>query len=213
MRILARLLFILVTLASPVLAQTAQIGNPAINLPRPGDVLQGVVAITGSDDVPGFISGEVSFTYADDPTGTWFLISLLSQPVTFDRLATWDTTVITDGNYVLRLRVSLADGSTRETIVSGLRVRNYTPIETPTPTATVPTATVPTAILPTPVAPTATPTPTITMTPTPFPTPTRMPNNPATLAPSDVSSSIVYGGLAVILSFILFGLYLWLRRK
>jgi hypothetical protein len=218
MRILASFLFIWIASTSPVLAQNAQIGNPAINFPRPGDVLQGVVAITGSDDITGFTAAEVSFTYADDPTGTWFFIALANLPVTNDTVAAWDTTTITDGNYVLRLRVSLQDGSTRETTVSGLRVRNYTPIETPTPTAivataTVPTATIPTVIVPTPVAPSATFTPTITMTPSPFPTPTRMPDNPAILAPINVYTSILYGGLAVILSFSLFGLYLWLRRK
>jgi hypothetical protein len=210
MRILACSLCIWFALAFPVLAKTTPTGNPAIDSPRPGDVLQGIVTISGSDDVAGFISAEVSFTYSGDPTGTWFLISLTNQPVNNNWLATWDTTIITDGNYVLRLRVSLADGSTRETTVPGLRVRNYTPIETHTPTAIVPTA-----ILPTATAPTATPTPlpTITMTPSPFPTPTMMPNNPATLAPTDVYTSILYGGLAVILVFILFGFYLWLRRK
>ena len=133
MRTLACSLFLGMVLTSPVLAPTAQLVDPVIVEPRPGDVLQGVVKIAGSDDVPGFVSTEVSFSYADDPTGTWFLIAASVQPVTNDSLATWDTTVITDGDYVLRLRVYLTDGNSRETILSGLRVRNYTPVETPTP--------------------------------------------------------------------------------
>jgi hypothetical protein len=48
---------------------------------------------------------------------------------------------------------------------------------------------------------------------TPFPTPTALARNPATLVPMDISSSILYGGLAAILMFIIIGLYLWLRRK
>jgi hypothetical protein len=205
MRILANLLFLWITLAPPVPALRIQTRNPVINLPRPGDVIQGVMMITGSDDVAGFVSAEISFAYSGDPTGTWFLISLLDQPVSNNWLATWDTTVITDGNYDLRLRVNLADGSRREITVPSLRVRNYTPIETPTPTPIVPTA----------ILATTTPTslPTITMTPSPFPTPTRMPNNPATLTPSNVYTSIIFGGLAVILAFSLIGLYLGLRRK
>jgi hypothetical protein len=167
------------------------------------------VTITGSDDVAGFVSAEISFAYAGDPTGTWFLIGVSEQSVSSDKITTWDTTVITDGNYVLRLRVILADGSFRESTMSGLRVRNYTPIETPTPTAT--------AIIieatPTEIIPEATPTPTITLTPPPFPTPTMLPTNPATLAPMDIPTSLSYGGLAVIISFLFFGLYLWLRRK
>jgi hypothetical protein len=206
---LACALLFWIALASPILAQTAQIGDPAILSPRPGDVLQGVVTITGSDDVAGFVSAEVAFTYAGDPTGTWFLIGVSDQPVSSNKITTWDTTVITDGNYVLRLRVILADGSIREITLSGLRVRNYTPIETPTPTAT--------AIIieatPTEITPEATTIPTITLTPLPFPTPTMLPTNPAALAPMDIPTSISYGGLAVIISFLLFGLYLWLRRK
>ena len=198
MRILACSLFFGMVLASSVLARNAQFGDLAIVGPRPGDVLQGVVTIAGSSDVTGFVSAEVSFTYADDPTGTWFLIALNSQQVFNDRLATWDTTVITDGDYVLRLRVYLTDGSSREALVSGLRVRNYTPVETPTPMA---------------LAPEAPPLSTITPTATPFPTPTALPRNSATLTPTDVSASILFGGMAAILTFVIVGIYLWLRRK
>ncbi len=185
-------------MASPVLARTVQFGDPVIVAPRPGDVLQGVVTVTGSSNVNGFTSAEVAFTYAGDPTGTWFLVAANSQPVFNGTLATWDTTVITDGDYVLRLRVFLTDGSTREAFVSGLRVRNYTPVETPTPVA---------------LAPEATPLPTITPTATPFPTPTALPRNPAALAPTDVSAGILYGGLAAILTFVIVGIVLWLRKS
>jgi hypothetical protein len=185
-------------LTSPFLARNAQFGDPAIVAPRSGDVLQGVVTIAGSNDVNGFVSAEVAFTYADDPTGTWFLIATSSQPVSNDMLVTWDTTVITDGDYVLRLRVYLTDGGFREALVSSLRVRNYTPMETPTPMA---------------LAPEATPLPTIAPTATPFPTPTALPRNPASLAPMDVSANILYGGLAAILTFVIVGIYLWLRKS
>jgi len=184
--------------ASSVLVRNAQFGDPVIVAPRPGDVLQGVVTIAGSSDVTGFGSAEISFTYTDDPTGTWFQISKNSQPIFNERLASWDTTVITDGDYVLRLRVYLIDGSFHEVLVSGLRVRNYTPVETPTPMA---------------IAPKATPLATFTPTATPLPTPTALPRNPAVLAPTDVSASIIYGGLAAILIFVIISIYLWLRRK
>jgi hypothetical protein len=206
MRILACSLFLGMVLASPVLAQNAQLVDPVITSPRPDDALQGVIRIAGSNDVAGFVSAEVSFTYADNPTGTWFLIAMSSQPVLNDILASWDTTVITDGDYILRLRVFLADGSFRQTIVSGLRVRNYTPVETPTPMTPTPTAT------PSP-PPEPTLIPTITQTATLFPTPTALPTNPATLVPTDVSSSILFGGLATILTFVIVGIFLWLRRK
>ena len=116
-------------------------------------MLQGVVTIRGSSNETGFLSAEVDFTYAGDTTGTWFLIATDSQPVDSSTLATWDTTTITDGDYNLRLRVILSDGTHLDVIIPNLRVRNYTPIETPTPA--------PTAVQPTL-------TPTITLTPTPF---------------------------------------------
>jgi hypothetical protein len=198
MRIFAFGLFLGMVLSSSILAPIAQLGDPAIVSPRPGEVLQGVVTISGTSDVTGFSSAEIAFSFTDDPTGTWFLIATNSQAVINDKLTTWDTTVITDGNYVVRLRVTLLDGSTRETLVSGLRVRNYTPVETPTPM---------------PVVPEATPLPTITPTGTPFPTPTALARNPATLVPRDVSTSILYGGLMAISILILLSIYLWLRRK
>jgi hypothetical protein len=198
MHILARSFFLVIVLASPVLVRKTQSGDPAITSPRPGDVLQGAVTVTGSSIITGFVSAEISFAYTEDPTGTWFLIAMASQPVQDGTLATWDTTSISDGNYILRLRISLADGTTRETIVPGLRVRNYTPVETPTPM---------------PIPPQATPIPTITLTASPYPTPTSLARNPAVLVPTDVSFSIIYGGSATCLLFIIIGVYLWLRRK
>jgi hypothetical protein len=198
MRILACSLFFGMVMAFPLMAQNAQFGAPAIISPRPGDVLQGVATITGTTDVAGFVSAEISFTYVDDPTGTWFLIARINQPVFKDRLTTWDTTVITDGDYMIRLQVFLSDGSTLEALVPGVRVRNYTPVETPTPMA---------------ITQAATPFATITRTATPFPTPTPLPANPAILAPTEITASLLYGGLAAILTFVIIGIFFWLRRK
>jgi hypothetical protein len=178
----------------PVVAQ----GQPAILSPQQGQVIQGVVTILGSSNETGFVSSEIDFGYAGDTTGTWFLIATGSQPVDSNTLATWDTTTITDGNYNLRLRVTLGDGTYLDAIVPNLRVRNYTPVETPT-------------LAPTEVQPTITPTE--TLTPTPFPTPTLLPANPAVLTPADISTSLVYGGLGAVILIIILGIYLWLRRN
>jgi len=188
--------FLAAIAAGPAAAQTGF--GAVITTPRSGDVLQGAVTVSGSSDVQDFLSSEIDFAYAADTTGTWFLVAASNQPISAGTLAAWDTTTITDGDYILRLRVYLTDGSYRETLVTGLRVRNYTPVETPTPA---------------PVATQATTTPTTTQTATPFPTPTSLPPNPAALAPTDVSASILYGGLAAILTFVIIGIYLWLRRK
>jgi len=193
-KMLLPILFLAAAAVKPVAAQAV----PVIVSPQKGEVIQGVVTIRGSSNETGFLSSEVDFSYSGDTTGTWFLIAHGSQPVNSDILATWDTTTITDGNYNLRLRINLNDGTYLDAIVPDLRVRNYTPVETPTPA--------PTAIQPTL-------TPTETLTPTPFPSPTPFPANPAVLTSTDISNSLAYGGLGALMILFVLGIYLWLRRK
>jgi len=190
-------LIVLFLATDAVSAVAAQVG-PVIVSPQQNEMLQGVVTIKGSSDVAGFVSAEVSFAYARETTGSWFLIATSSQPVNLDTLATWDTTTITDGDYILRLRVSLKDGSSLDVQVSNLRVRNYTPVETPTPAPTELQATA--TILP-------------TLTAAPFPSPTPLPDNPAILTPVDLSKSITYGGLGAVLFLIVLRVFLGLRRR
>jgi len=192
------LILLLLLLHSPVLAQVGQPGAPGINDPLPGDVLQGVVNIVGTTDITGFSSAEIAFSYNDDTTSTWFLIATTNGPSTDQLLTTWDTSSITDGTYTLRLRVILTDSEHLDILDPGLRVRNYTPIETPTPA---------------PTAPQATALPTITPTETPFPTPTQLLQNRAIVSTVDVGSSLLYGGMAAFLLFIIVGLYISIRRN
>jgi hypothetical protein len=192
------LLLLIPFLAAVAVGSVDAQGLPAIISPQQGEVLQGTVTIRGSSTVTGFQSSEVDFAYTGDPTGTWFLISQSSQPVDSGTLATWDTTTITDGNYNLRLRIFLNDGTPLDVVSSNLRVRNYTPIETPTPA--------PTIIMPTP-------TQADTLTPTPFPSPTALPVNPAVLTTADISASLAYGGLGAVALIIIFGIYFWVRRN
>jgi hypothetical protein len=182
--------------AEPVSAQVPS-SQVSIRSPQAGEALQGQVMITGNSDIAGFVSTEVSFSYANDPTGTWFLIAASNQPMAQGTLAVWDTTTITDGLYTLRLRVMLADGNFLDAIVPDLRVRNYTPVETDTST----------------IAPLqTTPIPNATSTATPFPTPTALPPNPAALSPSSIYASLGYGAFIVAALFLLYGLYARLRR-
>jgi hypothetical protein len=187
----------LVLLPHPVSAQDETLPI-AISAPSQGEALRGVVNVTGTSQVDNFRSAEVAFAYGGDTTGTWFLIQSSDQPVEAGLLATWDTTTMTDGVYLLRLRVYLQDGQWIETTVTGLRVRNYTPAETPTPTATF-------ADQPTPVPATA--------TRTPFPTPTLLPPNPAAVAPRDVYASMGRGALLALVLLAGFGLLIRLRRE
>ncbi|MEW6093808.1 MAG: hypothetical protein AB1531_07590 [Chloroflexota bacterium] len=172
--------------------------TPAIVSPGPGAALQGMVTITGTSDAIGFVSYELAFAYPNDPTGTWFLIAQSNQAVQNGILAEWDTTAITDGNYTLRLLVILDNGTSLEVRVPDLRVRNYTPVETPTPG--------PTRAPATESLPAATPS-------IPLPTLIPLPANPAVLTASRILSSLGYGAVAAASVLLVLSLYLRLRKS
>ena len=191
--------------SQPILAQDED--QPTISYPIEAQIVQGVITISGSVTVLGFSSYELSFAYENDPTQTWFVLSSSSLPVFEGELDIWDTTTLTDGDYSLRLQVFLLDGTTQETMVSGLRVRNYTPIPTPTPTSTstpVVQFAAPTAQLIAPAPATVTPS---------LPTPTLLPPNPASLADASISGALGRGAALALLLFVIFGLLLRIRRE
>ncbi len=177
-------------MVSPAFAQGS---GPQIVAPPDGQYVQGQVPIKVATDVPNFSSAELDFAYASDSTPNWFLIQTASLPVTGQVMALWDTTTITDGDYLLRLRVTLADASTQDAIET-VRVRNYTALPTPSPVATVtptPFVEVPTAII-------TVPTETVTASPLPpLFTPTALPPNPAGMSTGEVFSGFWKGALLV----------------
>ncbi len=197
----------------PILLLIAAQTTPpiAITSPTSGAILHGLVTITGTTQVDNFASAQLDFGYASDTTGTWFTLQTFSQPVQASTLATWDTTSITDGDYILRLRVTLGDGTTQEVTVP-IRIQNDTPLVTPTITALPPTATPEDVFgvqLPTPFLLAASPTP----TDVPRPTPTALPTNPVSLNQNEIYSSLGRGALVIIGLFIFSGLLLRLRRS
>jgi len=184
---------------TPVFTARPQV---TISDPLPGQALQGKYPILGTSAVEEFRSAELSFSYTNDPTDTWFLIFTSAEPVTAGLLAEWDTTQISDGDYDLRLVVTLLDGAQISTVVPGVRVRNYTPIETSTPTPLTPTSAAETTEV---IAgtPTNTPQP---PTPTPFPT------NPAQVSNQGLAASFAQGALFTVGAFALGGLYIAIRN-
>ncbi len=177
-----------------------------ITSPQAGEILRGEVTITGTTDLPNFVSAQLDFAYDSDPTGTWFAIQVLTQPVADSTLTTWDTTSISDGNYILRLRVNLADNTFQEVNVP-IQVGNDVAPVTPTvvPTATLNEIEVQ---IPTPFLLAASPTPT---TP-PRPTPTALPTNPASLGQTAIFVSLGRGVLVILGLFALSGLIIRFRR-
>lgn len=176
-------------------------GFPRVAEPVPGTVLQGVVRITGSTETADFQYAEVSFGYAGGENG-WFLLQQSQIPVQDGVLAVWDTSTIADGNYSLRVQIFLKSGQSRESIIKGLRVRNYSSVETSTPAPQ-------SGLQP---GPTATPRP-LLATSTTAPTPTRLPENPAEIRSSGLAFNSILGAAFVIIAALIFGLYLLSSRK
>jgi len=187
--------------------QTDASSNTNIETPVAGQAIQGSVVIRGSTNPDGFQKYEVNFSYSGDPTHTWFLIQESNLPVQNGVLAVWDTTTITDGEYSLRLLVSLTDGNEVEVLIDGLRVRNYSSMETGTP------APIPAHITLVPGRPeiyVPGGTPTSTLTPEP-PAPTSLPTNPAEISTSQMILNLGQGVAYSIGIFAILGAYLGLR--
>jgi hypothetical protein len=187
------------------LAQTADI---SIASPKSGDVLRGQVEVVGNMDVPNFASAELAFSYASNPADrfAWFVIQTFPQPVQNNpTLAVWDTTTLTDGDYVLHLRVLLQDGSTQDVAVSDLKIRNDDPVPIDISTAT--------ALYSQPAnpLPASTELP-VTVSPS-FSSPTPLPANPASVTSASIYSNFAQGGLLVLVLFFMFGIFLKLRSK
>jgi hypothetical protein len=179
--------------------------SPVISSPTTGQALQGQVAITGTTDIPNFSSAELDFSYTTDVTNTRFTIQSMTQPIENNLLTSWDTTTISDGDYILLLRVYLTDGTFQDVSVK-VQIRNYSALPSPIPTitATLPAIQVPTPML---IIPSSTP------TSAPLPTPTFLPTNPAVPNANEVYSGFWRGALIVLLIFIAFGLAIRLRRS
>jgi hypothetical protein len=145
---------------------SAQEGLGVITSPLDGAILNGLVPITGSATHPQFQRYELAFAYSPNMTDTWFSIQPpATSQVINETLGRWDTTQISDGVYVLRLRVFYGENAYLESFVANVRVQNATPTSPPPateppplgPTETPgPAGTVPVIALP----PTATPRPT-----------------------------------------------------
>lgn len=169
-----------------------------IQSPTAGQAVQGLVAVTGNTDTFDFLSYDLAFSSDSDPTQTWFTIQQSEQAVRYDILGEWDTTTLTDGSYSLRLTVALEDRESVTVVVPGIRVRNYTPIETNTPAATAT------------LDPGATATPSPTLAP---PTPTPLPPNPAVVTPKQVRSSFICGGISGLVGLCLLGFYVFSKYR
>ena len=188
-----------------------QESTASITSPQPAETLRGLVEIQGGMDTPNFASAELAFTFntsASDPAASWFVIQTFPQPVTNPVLAAWDSTAVTDGEYALRLRVFLQDGSFQEVVIPNLKVRNDEPLPTPTLTATEAVFNFQPLNETPRVSTQATSIPVIT-----YPTSTPLPANPASLTAVSIVTIFWQSALAILILFAFFSLILRLRKN
>jgi len=143
--------------------------NANISWPPPVYVVRGQFPIRGTANLPNMTNYFIEFRPINDDLSpqagadVWFPAILPSQAAVQDGvLGTWDTTLIADGLYQMRLTVNVSQGNPVFAIVSPLRIENtLSPFEA-TPTPAIP----PTQIPPPATAiPTVDPTPRVTISP------------------------------------------------
>jgi hypothetical protein len=181
---------------------TAIVPDVKITSPQAGQVLQGSVDIRGSVSSDQFVSAELSYAYSQNDTATWFLIATVSQPVTENTLAVWDTSTISDGDYKIKLTVKMSDGTTQETVVDPVLVRNYTAVQS---TATSMPTSVQTEVVSvaTAISPTETLAPVASVTP--------FPANQASLTTGALDDSLRTGLILGLLIVVVISIYSYIR--
>jgi uncharacterized protein YgiM (DUF1202 family) len=162
--------------------------NGNISWPPPVYVLRGEFEIRGTANLPDMVNYFIEFRPLEDPAAPEeplateeavtteagaeeevFFAAILpsSTPVIDDVLGVWDTTVVEDGLYEIRLTINLANGEPVTHTVSPLRVENEPPpfvqVDEPPAEEAEPTQTVPTQPPPPTVPPTEDPTPRVTV--------------------------------------------------
>ncbi len=193
-----------------------------ITSPHDGDTIRGLISIRGTAMHPDFWKYELSWAPTNRVGDAWNLITLQNNQVIDGQLAAWNTVLIPDGTYDLRLRVVRKDSNYEEVFVMSLVIANAGPPETLTPEGTLtplPTLT-PQATLIIPTTPSvriarSTPVPTPSPAPVLVPTKSSGPEIPVAVPDLDITKlggSFLYGAGITLGVFLLIGILQLLRR-
>ena len=205
--------------AAPGRSPQEQGAEAVITSPRDRAVVRDKVSIRGTATHPEFWKYEVAYGPEPNPSDQWILIGAVHENQVVDNvLETWDTTLLPDGNYSVRLRVVRRDGNYQEYFVREIAVANTVPTDTPTPEVTPTPTETPTPLPPTPTiiielpllpSPTFQPLPTAAQVirPTPTPAPSFLNINLP-----DLGGAFCWGAGAAAFAFLLVGLLALLRR-
>jgi hypothetical protein len=193
---------------SSLIFQQDQPGKGEITMPVSGQVVQGAVIVRGNTSVNGFLSYEIDFAYASNPTLSWFLIQESTSLVSEGILAVWDTSVITDGDYNLRLLIKTAGDGQEIIDITGLLVRNYTPIATQLPAPTRAYVTSLSGLSTMTASPLVT---SITVATSAPPIQTDLPANPAEISAAQLGLTFAKGISVTLGIFAILGAFLGIR--
>jgi hypothetical protein len=109
-------------------------GNAAILTPASGSTVGGIVQIEGTAS----LGGEFQYYKLEvAPVGTdaWGnLVGEARQQVVNGQLGVWDSAAVSDGSYMIRLRVVDPTGNYCEAVATNINVQNSRPTDVPTPT-------------------------------------------------------------------------------
>ena len=215
-------LVLALALLRPGGARAQDQGVAVITSPLEGAILSGLVPIAGTATHPQFQRYELSFAYSPNPTDTWFpLQPPAATQVVNEIIGRWDTTLISDGVYTLRLRVYFSDTAYLEAFVPNIRVQNTAPTQ-PAPAATLATGTPPGVDItlpatPTPTAPGIDLPPTATARPTSIPGQSSGSGGPASTGGSIrinaalISAAFLAGVRLTVIGFVLLAVYAAVR--
>lgn len=189
-------------------------GEAVITNPGYGETISGLVLITGTALSPDFHHYELALAPDPNPEDEWFPIQdAVAQQVQENVLGAWDTTLLADGPYLLRLLLVHNDAITEATVIQ-VMVINATPTPlptlppTPTPTMTPTAGPTPTPLIHQP--PTRTPRPTVTPGgPTPTP---RTPQRRSPFDSAQLRGAACAGTYVALGAFALLSLYLGIRK-
>ncbi len=122
-------------LSLPLLAQEMAEPTAEFSWPPPVYVLRGEVSLPGTVNLAGMAGYFIEYRPLDEDltapaTRAWLPVTLpTSIPVVDDVLGTWNTSMVADGLYELRLNVLVAGAEASHTILGPLRVENDRMVE------------------------------------------------------------------------------------
>jgi hypothetical protein len=218
------LVMILLTGSSLGWAAPQPQARSVVTYPTSGMTVSGLVDVTGIATHPNMNFFQIRYAAGSEPTGEsqWVDFAFVEgTQVENNVLATWDTTVIPDGQYTLALAVWGMDDPSNPYVffVTHLAVNNAQPVVAPTSAAPTPEP-LPTAV----IGPTPTPVSIVqpaTSTPRPSPTPPSEVAEAAASLPTgeedrlsvpldvgELRTGFCTGGLIAAMLLLLWGFYL-----